>query len=66
LKDEKSSEGDEKLTSELINIIINLRQDAKNKREFEVSDKIRQELTKIGILIKDKKDGLTDWEKNPL
>jgi cysteinyl-tRNA synthetase len=65
LKDEKSGKNDEKLTGELINIIINLRQDAKNRKEFDVSDKIRQELNKLGVTIKDRKDGV-DWESNPL
>ena len=53
--------GDEKLTGELMKIIIDLRQDAKNRKDFDVSDKIRQELNKLGITIKDRKDGV-DWE----
>jgi cysteinyl-tRNA synthetase len=61
LKDESSGKGDEKLTAELMNIIINLRQDAKNRKDFEASDKIRAELNKLGITLKDKKDGV-DWE----
>jgi cysteinyl-tRNA synthetase len=62
LKDEKSGKNDEKLTGDLINIIVNLRQDAKNRKEFDVSDKIRQELNKLGVIIKDRKDGV-DWHK---
>ena len=64
LKDESAGKGDEKLTGELIDIIVNLRQDAKNRKEFDVSDKIRQELNKLGVSIKDRKDGV-DWEINP-
>ncbi len=61
LKDESTGMGDEKLTGELMNIIIDLRQAAKNNKDWPTSDKIREELNKIGIIIKDKKDGV-DWE----
>jgi cysteinyl-tRNA synthetase len=61
LKDESSGKGDVKLTGDLMNIIIDLRKDAKSRKEFAVSDKIREELNKIGITLKDRKDGV-DWE----
>jgi len=62
LLDETKGKEDERLTGELINIIVDLRQDAKNRKEWEVSDKIRQTLKNLGILIKDRKDG-ADWER---
>jgi cysteinyl-tRNA synthetase len=62
LKDETKGKEDEHLTSELINMIVDLRQDAKNRKEWEVSDKIRQMLKNLGIIIKDRKDG-ADWER---
>ena len=62
LKDESSEKRDEKLTGELINMILNMRQEAKNRKDWQASDKIRKDLTKLGIIIKDKKDGV-DWEK---
>jgi cysteinyl-tRNA synthetase len=62
LKDESTSMGDEKLTSELIKIIIKLRQEAKDKKEWASSDKIRDELKNAGIVLKDTKEG-ADWEK---
>lgn len=65
LKNEASDKGDEKLTSDLIELIISLRKDARDKKDFATSDKIRQELGKAGIILKDKKDGV-DWERNPL
>jgi cysteinyl-tRNA synthetase len=61
LKDENDSTGNEKLTDDLVKIIINLRQDAKNKKEWAASDKIRDDLKSAGIVLKDKKDG-ADWE----
>jgi len=63
LKDETAGESDEKLTSDLMNIIIGLRQDARNKKEWAVSDHIRDELKKAGIMINDTKDGVT-WERD--
>lgn len=61
LKDENDPAGSEKLTDDLVKIIINLRQDAKNKKEWAASDKIRDDLKSAGIVLKDKKDG-ADWE----
>ena len=65
LKDEDTGTGDEKLTDDLMKIIIELRQAAKNNKDWTTSDKIREELNKIGITLKDRKGGV-DWEKNPL
>ncbi len=62
LKDEMKGKEDEHLTAELINIIVDLRQDAKSRKEWELSDKIRQTLKNLGITIKDRKDG-ADWER---
>lgn len=53
---------DEKLTGELMDIIISLRQDARAKKDFATSDKIRDELKKAGVILKDRKDGV-EWEK---
>ena len=61
LKDETTGMDDALLTGELMKIIIDLRQDAKNNKRFDISDKIRLELNKLGITIKDRKDGV-DWE----
>lgn len=62
LQDEDSGKGNENLTEDLMKIIIDLRQDAKNKKEWASSDKIREELKKAGIILKDLKDG-AEWEK---
>ena len=61
LKDEAIARDDEKLAGELVNVILNLRQDAKIRKEWGVSDKIREELNKLGITVKDRKDG-ADWK----
>jgi cysteinyl-tRNA synthetase len=62
LTDESAGMSDEKLTSDLMKIIINLRQDAKDKKDWHASDKIRSDLKNVGIILKDTKDG-ADWEK---
>jgi cysteinyl-tRNA synthetase len=62
LKDETAGRSDEKLTDDLMKIIIDLRQDAKNKKEWAASDKIREELKNAGIILKDLKDG-AEWER---
>lgn len=61
LKDESAGKENQVLTTELINVIVDLRQEAKKRKEFDVSDRIRQTLKDLGITIKDRKDG-ADWE----
>jgi cysteinyl-tRNA synthetase len=62
LKDEKAASGDEKLTDNLMKIIIGLRQDAKINKNWQASDEIRNELKKAGVVLKDTKEG-AEWEK---
>jgi cysteinyl-tRNA synthetase len=62
LKDESALIGDDKLTGELMKIIIGLRQEAKNKKDFHTSDKIRNELKDAGVVLKDLKEG-AEWER---
>jgi len=49
------------ITGDLIEMILQLRSDAKSNRDFETADRIRNELTDLGITLKDRKDG-ADWE----
>jgi cysteinyl-tRNA synthetase len=62
LKDETAGMSDEKLRGDLMKIIISLRQNARNKKEWALSDQIREDLKKAGIILNDLKEG-TDWEK---
>ncbi|HZY24673.1 MAG TPA: DALR domain-containing protein, partial [Bacteroidales bacterium] len=62
LKDETSGAADDKLTDELMKIIIDLRQEAKKNKDFPTSDKIRNELKNTGIILKDTKEGAA-WER---
>jgi len=49
------------ITGDLIEMLLQLRNDAKSRLDFETADRIRNELTSLGITIKDRKDG-ADWE----
>ena len=62
LKDETTAGNDEKLTGDLMKIIIDLRQNARNNKEWALSDQIRDELKKAGIILNDLKDG-AEWER---
>ena len=47
----------------LVDLVLSIRNDAKSKKDFATSDKIRDELKALGIVIKDGKDGVAwDWE----
>lgn len=63
LTDEQSAGGSKQaeLTSNLIDMLLNMRLDAKARKDFATSDKIRDELSKMGVLVRDRKDGF-DWE----
>ncbi len=63
LKNEETDSGSNDLLDKTVEAILNMRLDAKKKKDFELSDKIRDELAKIGIVVKDKKDGF-EWEVN--
>ena len=41
----------------IMQVIIDLRKEAKERRDYVTSDKIRNELLKVGVSIKDEKDG---------
>ncbi len=61
--DEKTSNGaDDELTNGLLQSMITVRNEAKLKRDFATADFIRDELTKLGVTLKDGKEG-TSWER---
>jgi cysteinyl-tRNA synthetase len=61
LLEDQSSAGDSEILPKVIEMILSLRQEAKKNKDFALSDRIRDELGKIGISVKDKKDG-AEWE----
>jgi cysteinyl-tRNA synthetase len=58
-REEENNSGD---VEGLMQIIIGIRAQAKSNKDFTTSDRIRDELVKLGISIKDGKDGTT-WGK---
>ena len=61
LKEENAGNSD-KLDG-LMNLVLELRKDVRAKKDFASSDKIRDQLEKIGIQVKDGKEGTT-WVMN--
>ncbi len=50
-------------TDELVQLLIQLRKEAREEKDFDTADNIRDQLKKINIQLKDKKDGTT-WTIN--
>ena len=46
----------------IMDLVLEIRANAKSKKDFETADKIRNTLTALGITIKDTKDG-AEWSK---
>jgi cysteinyl-tRNA synthetase len=55
-------ENDGKL-ADVMQLLIEMRKDAKARKDFATSDKIRNQLNEIGILLKDEKGGEMSWGK---
>ena len=53
--------GGNNLTNEVMNLVLQLRGNAKKSKDFETADLIREELDKAGIQIKDSREG-SSWE----
>ena len=52
--------GNEKLDA-VMELVIAMRKDARIKKDYAASDKIRDSLAAVGIQIKDEKDGKMSW-----
>ncbi len=60
LRNENATIANNKL-DDAMQLLINIRKDAKAKKDFVTSDKIRNELSAAGISLKDEKDGGMSW-----
>lgn len=56
----ESAGGDDKLKG-VIDVLIELRKEARAKKDWATSDKIRNQLAEIGIQLKDEKNGNMSW-----
>ncbi|MEZ5070071.1 MAG: cysteine--tRNA ligase [Bacteroidales bacterium] len=57
----ESAAGTEGLSSGLMDLILEIRSGAKANKDFQTADQIRDALSALGIVVKDRKDG-ADWE----
>ncbi|HMW67135.1 MAG TPA: cysteine--tRNA ligase [Chitinophagaceae bacterium] len=55
------NEADNEKLNGVMELLIEIRKEAKNKKDFVTSDKIRNELAKLGIVLKDEKGGGMSW-----
>ncbi|MCB0775886.1 MAG: cysteine--tRNA ligase [Chitinophagaceae bacterium] len=55
------SEADNETLRGVMQLLIDIRKEAKGKKDFVTSDKIRNELTRLGISLKDEKGGEMSW-----
>jgi cysteinyl-tRNA synthetase len=46
---------------QVLSLLIEIRKDAKKRKDFATSDQIRNQLTEAGILLKDEKDGTVSY-----
>lgn len=54
-------ETDQSKLSGVLQLLIDLRREARTKKDYATSDKIRNELTAMGIMLKDEKDGTVSY-----
>lgn len=59
LKSESSNSSSDKALQGVMEVILEIRKDVKAKKDFAASDKLRDDLNKVNITIKDTKDGAT-------
>ncbi len=59
--DKPVSSGNSDMTTELIELLLNVRKEVKANKMYELSDQIRNQLQKKGVIVKDTKDGF-EWE----
>ncbi len=58
---QNESSGDDELSGNLMQLVIKLRAEAKDRKDYATSDQIRDELIAMSVKLKDSKDG-TSWE----
>ncbi|MFI5132763.1 MAG: cysteine--tRNA ligase [Chitinophagales bacterium] len=57
----KSISGNNEKLEAVLELLVDIRKEAKTKKDFATSDKIRNQLQQLGILLKDEKDGGISW-----
>ena len=62
--EEESSSNEDSLTGSLMEMLLEMRADAKINKNYDLADKIRNELSALNVTIKDSKDGSTWTHEN--
>lgn len=62
LKDDQAAGADSETVDELMKLILELRKNAKSAKDYATADKIRDELSRLGIQVKDTKEG-AEWSR---
>ena len=60
----KASAASDALVDQLMRLMIELRADARGRKDFATADKVRQSLAEMGVLLEDRKGG-TEWRVGP-
>ena len=60
---EKRDSGEQELTGELIKLLLQMRTDARKNKDFDMADRIRDEMASLGVEVMDTKDGF-EWKLN--
>src|SRR5689334_9221777 len=55
------TEADNQKLQGVMQLLIDIRKEARSQKDFATSDKIRNQLQQLGILLKDEKDGSISW-----
>jgi len=58
---EDTHSGESELLNKVIKLLLQQRQEAKNRKDYAASDNIRNQLASLGIVVKDTKEG-AEWE----
>lgn len=61
LNEEGEEEGNSEILDKVISLLLTTRNEAKKNKDWATADRIRDELTNLGIAVKDTKDGF-EWE----
>ena len=61
LKSEETDGGNDELLNGVMDTILDLREEAKQNKDWGTADKIRDHLSKLNVIIKDTKEGAS-WE----
>ena len=55
--------GDGDLLNDVVHLLIDLRKEARERKDYATGDAIRDRLTDLGVALLDKKEGTT-WERS--